>query len=215
MCIYNKWTQLQDLRHWKEKKNVDGCVACTARKGVQRKRQQARTKHLIDQALCKQCQPQCAFLYVLTPDTTTLKNRNSCYIAVSSTWFYDPGKTLTSKSPMLLSETNTFPRWQCLSFIHVKWGTLDQEQILHWSKTLSLPNNVKKAAPGCLYPYLWLATDHFPSLTCQFLIEQSATVLSLVLQKVSSSRSFFKNIWPTLPLISSLFPAKIKCSKQS
>lgn len=195
--IYNKWTRFQDLRHWKENKNLDGCAACTACKGVQRKRQQARTKHLIDQARCKHCQSQCAFLYALTPDTRISKSRNSCCIAMRYIWFYDPGKSLTSESPMLLSETNIFPR--CFSSINVQWGTLDQEQILHCSKTHSLPNNVKKAAPGCLFLYLWLPTDNFQSLTCQSSIEQSATVLSLVLQVIStkffSQKHLTNSLW--------------------
>lgn len=94
---------------------------------------------------------------------------------------------------MLLYETNIFPIWQCFTFIHVQWGgTSDQEQILHCSKTHSPPNNVKKAAAGCLFPYLWLTMDNFQSLTCQFLTEQSATVLSLDLQVVISSKSFFQ-----------------------
>lgn len=154
---------------------------------MERERQQARTKHLIDQALCKHCQSQRAFLDVLTPDTRISKNTNSCCIAMSSIWFYDPGKTLTSESPMLLSETNVFPRWQCFRPIYIQWGTWDQEQILHCSKTHSLPNNVEKAAPVCLFPF---PKDNFQSLTCQSLTEQSATVLSLILQKATSSKSF-------------------------
>lgn len=188
---------------------------CTACKGVQRNRQQARTKHLTDQALCKHCQSQCAFLYVLTPDTRTSKNRNSCYIAVNSIWFYDPGKILTPESPMLLSETNLFPRWQCFRFMYVKWGTSDQEQILHCSQTHSPPNNTKKAAPGYLFPYLWLVMDNFQSLTCQSLTEGSALFYPLFCRRLALPSLFFKNIWPTLHLISELWPAKIKCSKES
>lgn len=99
-------------------------------------------------------------------------------------------KLLTSESPMLLSETNIFPRWQCFRPMYVQQGTLDQEQISHCSKTHSLPNNVEKAAPVSLFPYLWLPKDNFQSLTCQSLTEQSATVLSLILQKATSPKSF-------------------------
>lgn len=107
----------------------------------------------------------------------------------ASIWFHDPGKTLTSDSHMLRSETNVLPRWQCLRHVRVQWWSLYQKQILYCSKTHSLPDKADKAAPDCLLPYLWLPMDNFQSSTFQSLTEQSATVLSLVLQKATSSKS--------------------------
>lgn len=107
----------------------------------------------------------------------------------ASIWFHDSGKTLTSDSPMLLSKTKVLPRWQCFRHICGQWGSLYQEQILYCSQTHSLPNKAEEAAPNCLLPYLWVPMDNFHPSTSQSLTEQSATALSLVVQKATSSKS--------------------------
>lgn len=74
----------------------------------------------------------------------------------ASIWFHDAGKTLTSDSTMLLSETKVLPRWQCFRQTGIQWECLYQEQILFCSKTHSQPNKAEKAVCNCFLLYLWL-----------------------------------------------------------
>lgn len=96
------------------------------------------------QAAHKDYQSHCVFLCKV--QTLATRSPTAAQFLWISIWFHDPGKPLTS--PVLLSETNTLPRWQI--FRHIQWGPLYLKQILHHSKTHSLLNRAEKVASHCL-----------------------------------------------------------------